>query len=121
MSKIWQKITTAFLCGGLAVICVCLLRFERVEAKQSLCDAFSLVGVAFLTIVALEFLGMKGSLLGLGFALKSVQTYLFPFRKAKRESYGEYRARKLAEERRAPRSHFLFVGVFYLIVACFLI
>ena len=121
VSKLWQKITAVFLCGGLAVVCIFLLRFEQEDIRTSLSDAFSLVGVGILTISALEFLKDKGALLGVEFALKSVKAYFFPFGNEKREKYGEYRARKLADTSKFPRIPFLIVGFFYFILAFMII
>lgn len=122
MSEVWKKITVAFIYGGIAVLFACFLRFEKGETLKNFCDAFSFAGVGLLTIAGLTFLQDEGAFFGISYALKRTKKYLFPFKEQKRESYREYRKRKMEEEKNSTFVLcYLGVGLFYLAIACVLL
>ena len=121
MNEVWKKITAAFIYGGIAVLLACFF-FEKGETLKGFCDAFSFAGVGLLTIAGLSFLQSKGSFFGIFYALRRTKEYLFPFKEQKRESYREYRKRKMEEEKNSTFVLcYLSVGLFFLAIACVLL
>lgn len=121
MTKIIRKLIQAFFLGGVFVAFACLLRFERGEEFKHFCDAFSLSGVALLTVAGCGFLKTQGAFWGIGYALQWVKNCLFPSVGNKRESYSEYHERKSKQENSDITLPFLTAGLFYLAVASVLL
>ncbi len=120
MTKIIRRLIQAFFCGGVIVAFACLLRFERGEEFKHFCDAFSLAGVALLTVAGCGYLKNQGAFLGIGYALQRVKGYLLPSLE-KKESYADYRERKTEQDDADTPLPFLTAGLFYLAIACALL
>jgi hypothetical protein len=120
MDKRLQKIIIAFSLGALLTVGGLWLGDKSDELKW-FCDAFSLSGVALLTIAGWSFLLKNGAFLGIGYALRRVTATLLPFQVEKTENYRDYRDRKIAKRKHGETPYFLIAGLFYLAVASILL
>lgn len=92
------------------------------EKYHVLCDAFTVPGVILLMLGALLWVSGKGAFTGISWAAKNAILLLIPGQGLNRESYPEYRARKLAGEKAGGYGFFFPVGaVFFLIGMVFLV
>ena len=94
MTNVWRKILVAFFWGGAIVAFACLLQFEQGEEFKHFCDAFSLAGVALLSVAGCVFLRAQGAFLGIGYLLERIKEMFLPTFRKKNENYDEYRKRK---------------------------
>lgn len=123
MTKILKKILTALFFGGVLAFSGLALRLFEGDTLQNFCDAFSLAGVALLSVACVGYLRAQDAFLGVGYAFNRVKTFFLPFLNDKKESYAEYRERK-SEERESEKVGILpciVAGLFYLGVACVLL
>lgn len=90
---------------------------EWQEQCKLLCDALTFSGVIFMLLCALVWVGNRGAFLGIGYAVGRLVHTLLPFLPKSKETYAQYRERKI--ERGGVHGYsFIFVtGLIYFAVA----
>ncbi len=87
------------------------------EKYRALCDAFTVSAVLLLAFGALLWVSGEGVFLGIGWAVKNAVLILIPGQALNRESYAEYRARKLSTGKASGFGFLFIVGAVFLAVA----
>lgn len=106
MKKTWQKTLVGYvvgvlIAGGLFALVVARFGFsgEKTDTFKTLCDAFTVPSLLYLSLYALVRIAGEGSFDGLGYVLGRAAAFLLPFLNMKGENYADYKQRR--EEQRA--------------------
>ncbi len=111
---------------GVVLVVGCLFIYKihvavtTAEVLTSICNSFFVVGGIFLFLGLLLWCTNHGAFTGLTYGIKRVFDGKRLVRNLKeRETYGDYRARKLAKQK--DYLHFILIGVIFLIISIILI
>ena len=87
------------------------------EKYRALCDAFTVPAVLLLAFGALLWVAGEGVFVGIGWAMKNALLLMIPGQGRNRESYAEYRERKLAGGKATGLGFLFAVGAVFLVIA----
>ena len=126
---IFKKLLKYLIAMAVAAVIVVLMLWGRGYFGETvwktqcrlLCDAFTLAGALFLLLCALVWVSSKGAFLGIGYAVGRFVHTLLPFLPKSRETYAEYRARKLGRSGGQSYAFLLVTGLVYFAVAIILL
>lgn len=88
-----------------------------IDRCKILCDAFTLAGLIPILLCALVWVSNQGMFVGLGYACKWLVQTLIPFVKVTKETYAQYRERKLEHGGIRGYSFLFFSGLLFFVVA----
>ena len=105
---------------AVAAVLICLQNLAGKTTKerlQTLHDAFFATGAFCILAAGLSHIDGAGGLLGIGYTFVCVKNALMPLIARKKETYAQYRQRKLNGKRTVQGNPLWLVGILFLIIS----